>query len=181
MKYALDWNDFDQLAQIIVNNIISNNLHLKKICLLGTAICLLGTARGALPLLTYVSHQTGIRDISVIQLKMTNSDQPFDYGDVSILLKAIRYEFNEFILLEDIVCIKDTTIQRIQRELQKNNKKILDIYSLVIDEAYHNKSINIKVKPLLFLKRINGSSFHGKSYRIHNLSSSCFLLEQHIS
>jgi len=141
----LNWNDFEELAQIIVNNMISNNLHLKK-------ICLLGAARGALPLLTYVSHQAGIRDISVIQLKMTNSDKPFDYGDVSILLKAIRYEFNEFLLLEDVV-YKGQTIQRIQRELQKDNKKILEIYSLVIDEAYRNKYINIKVKSASILKK----------------------------
>ena len=136
--FKLNWSDFEALAQIIVNHIIENKLHLKN-------VCLLGNARGALPLLTYVSHHTGIREISIIQLKRTKSDLPFDYGEVTILLKAIRNDFVNFIVLEDIV-YKGHTIHQIQNELQKENKKIIEIYSLVIDEKYKNDIVKIKVK-----------------------------------
>ena len=141
----LSWNKFEELSQIIVNDIIANDFHLNH-------ICLLGTARGALPLLTYVSHQTEIRDLSIIQLKMTNSDKPFDYGNVSILLKAIRDDYDKFIILEDIV-YKGKTIQRVQEELRKDKKEIIAIYSLIIDEAYKNDFIKNKVKSASILKQ----------------------------
>ncbi|MEG2379874.1 MAG: phosphoribosyltransferase family protein [Bacilli bacterium] len=141
----LTWDEFEELADIIADHIIYNKLNLQK-------VCLLGTARGALPLLTYISHQTGIRDISVMQLKMTNSDKPFDYGNVKVLLKAIRLDFDKFIVLEDII-YKGQTINIIQDELQKYGKEILEIYSLVIDEAYSNKNINLKVKAASVIKK----------------------------
>lgn len=136
--FYLSWANFEHLAQLIVKNIIENELHLKK-------VCLLGCARGALPLLTYVSHHTGIRAISIVQLKMTKSDLPFDYGEASVLLKAIRKDFDDFIVLEDII-YKGQTIQQIQKEIEKENKKIIEIFTLVIDEKYQNEHISANVK-----------------------------------
>ena len=141
---SLSWDTFEVLSKTIVKDILDNQFHKQK-------ICLLGTARGALPLLTYVSHQTGIRDISIIQLQMTQSDMPFDYGNVSILLKAIREDYDKFIILEDIV-YKGQTIQCIQTELENDNKKICAIYSLIIDAGYNNENINTHIKSSALLK-----------------------------
>ncbi|TDP26849.1 phosphoribosyltransferase [Halanaerobium congolense] len=143
--FKLSWENFECFADVIVKDIMSNNLHLEE-------VCLLGTARGALPLLTYVSHQTGIRDISIMQLKMTDSDTPFDYGEVSVLLKSLRDEFTKFIVLEDII-YKGQTVGEIQKELKKENKKIVEIYSLVIDEGYDNKLITIPIKSVSIIEK----------------------------
>ncbi|MCK4441372.1 MAG: phosphoribosyltransferase [Sulfurovaceae bacterium] len=137
----LTWEMFEQLANIISND-IKNNFHNKK-------ICLLGVARGALPLLTYVSHHTEIRDISIIQLKMTNSNKPFDYGEVSTVLQAIRNDYDNFIILEDII-YKGKTVRQVEIELLKQKKKILAIYSLTIDEQYsHLIKSRVKVASIL--------------------------------
>lgn len=124
--YKLSWEEFEYLAKIISDDILKQKYD-------KSTTCLLGTARGALPLLTYVSHKTGIRNISVVQLQMTNSDNPFDYGEVKLLLNGIREDFENFIILEDIV-YKGNTVKEIIKLLK--NKKIEKIYSLVIDEGY---------------------------------------------
>jgi hypoxanthine phosphoribosyltransferase len=142
--YDLSWDMFEKLSEIISKDIISNNYHSKK-------ICLLGAARGGLPLLTYISHHTGIRDISVVQLQMTQSDTPFDYGEVSVMLKAIREDYDMFIVLEDII-YKGKTIEQIQNLLGSCAKKTLAIYSLVIDEQYQNVKIKQEVKAVALLK-----------------------------
>ncbi len=140
----LSWDIFEKLSKIISQDIISNNLHNQK-------ICLLGAARGALPLLTYISHHTGIRDISIIQLQMTHSDTPFDYGEVSVKLKAIREDYDTFIVLEDII-YKGKTIEQIQSLLNDNAKEIFAIYSLIIDEKYNNINVKAQVKAVALLK-----------------------------
>lgn len=142
-KLEITWEIFEQQSNIIIQDIKKRFFNQK--------VCLLGVARGALPLLTYISHQTGIRDISIIQLKMTNSDQPFDYGNVSILLQAIRDDYQKFIILEDII-YKGKTVERVFRELMKKNKQVLAIYSLIIDEKFQNNIIDAKVNSTLLLK-----------------------------
>lgn len=122
----LDWSKFEELANLIIEDIEKKKFDKNK-------ICLLGAARGALPLLTYISHKTNIRNISVVQLQMTKSDIPFDYGEVKVLLKGIRNEFQDFIILEDII-YKGNTIKEILKLLK--NKNVKEIYSLVIDEKY---------------------------------------------
>ncbi len=77
----LSWNEFEELAELIAKDINNSSLGQMK-------VCLLGVARGGLPLLTYVSHHTGIRDVSIVQAKMTRSDNPFDYGKTKVFLEA---------------------------------------------------------------------------------------------
>lgn len=122
----LSWKEFEELSNLIVEDIERKGFDKNK-------ICLLGAARGALPLLTYISHKTNIRNISVVQLQMTNSDNPFDYGEVKVLFEGIRNEFQDFIILEDII-YKGNTVKEILKLLK--NKNIKAIYSLVIDEKY---------------------------------------------
>ena len=143
-NYQLTWDMFESLSESIVSDIISKNFHKQK-------ICLLGVARGALPLLTYISHHTGIRDISMMHLQMTKSDLPFDYGEVTILLDAIRDDYDKFIILEDIV-YRGQTVQCIQNELEKKNKEICAIYSLIIDSGYDNIEIHQQIKAAGLLK-----------------------------
>lgn len=124
----LSWEEFENFSKLIAQDILKMKINKEK-------VCLLGTARGALPLLTYISHKTGIRNISIVQLQMTNSDNPFDYGEVKILLEAIREEFDDFIILEDII-YKGSTVREIIKILNSKNKNIKKIYSLILDEAY---------------------------------------------
>ena len=124
----LSWEEFEGLAKEISNDILKDKINKNK-------ICLLAAARGALPLLTYISHKTGIRNVSVIQIQMTNSDTPYDYGKVRLLLEAIREEFEDFIILEDII-YKGNTIKEIINILKNKNKTIKKVYSLILDENY---------------------------------------------
>jgi hypoxanthine-guanine phosphoribosyltransferase len=151
----LSWDKFEKLSNIIVNDIFISNFHLEK-------VSLLGIARGALPLLSYVSHHTKIRDLSICQLKMTNSDKPFDYGTSSILLKAIRNDFDKFILFEDII-FRGQTIKLVQDELYKENKAILAIYSLLVDESYENQFITAQVRSAALVKQNHWVKFPWES------------------
>lgn len=104
-------------------------------------IGILGMARGALPLLVSVSHKIGIREISVIQMQMSNSDNMHDYGSVRILNEMISDKYDKFILLEDIIYKGKTTDAAIEL-LKSRNKEVVGVYSLIIDEGF--KDINIK-------------------------------------
>ncbi len=122
------WNDFDEACDLFGTEI-------KKIIAGGRRVCLIGAARGALPLLTAISHQTGIRDISVVQLQMTNSDKPYDYGDVRVLLSSIRADFDDFILLEDVL-YRGNTANKIVEILKGQGKNVLAVFSLIVDRDY---------------------------------------------
>lgn len=130
-KVYLSWEQFDEMVKQFSN----------KICSLPDPdkLCLLGVARGGLPLLTAVSHQTGIRNISIVQTQITNTDTPFDYGNIRLLIDGIRDEFDKFIVLEDIIGTGET-LKFLLRYLQKKGKSISSIFSLVIDEDFLNSS-----------------------------------------
>ena len=108
-------------------------------------IGILALARGALPMATSISHFTNIRDISVMQLQMTNSDKCFDYGDVR-LKNYYLHDYDSFIILEDVIYHGSTTDYAINI-LKNLNKEILSVYSLAIDENFielrQNKNIEI--------------------------------------
>ena len=104
-------------------------------------IGIVGMARGALPLLVSVSHELGIRKVSTIQLQMSNSDNCHDYGEVRILNQAIYDEFDEYILLEDIIYTGKTT-NAATNLLKSINKKVVGVYALIIDEGF--KKIEIE-------------------------------------
>lgn len=154
----ITWDQFEKLSQLIVDDILFSKFNLQE-------VSLLGVARGALPLLSYVSHHTKIRDLSIVQLKMTNSDQVFDYGTASILLKAIRSDFYKFIVLEDII-FKGQTIKLVQDEIYKEDKDILAIYSLVVDESYENPYIQAQVRSAALVKQNNWVIFPWESNKL---------------
>lgn len=113
----------------------------KKYDLKNEKIGLIGMARGALPLLTSISHELGIREISIIQFQMSNSDNMHDYGKVRLINEMISDNYDNFILLEDIIYKGNTTDAAITY-LKSKNKKVVGVYSLIADEGF--KDITIK-------------------------------------
>lgn len=102
---------------------------------------LIGMARGGLPMLVTLSHMLGIRQISIIQTQMSNSDNCHDYGKFRYMSDNISKDKTKCILLEDII-YKGTTTNGVIDILKEKNKEILGVYSLIIDEGF--KDIEIK-------------------------------------
>ena len=107
---------------------------------------LVGMARGGLPMLVTISHLLNIRKISMIQTQMSNSDKCHDYGKFRYISDNIDNKKRNCILLEDII-YKGVTTKGVIDILKKRNKKILSVYSLVIDEGFKNiENFNIDIK-----------------------------------
>jgi hypoxanthine-guanine phosphoribosyltransferase len=109
---------------------------------------LIGTARGGLPMLVTLSHLLGIRNISMIQTQMSNSDNCHDYGEFRYISDNIDSTKKKCILLEDII-YKGTTTNGVVDILKEKNKEILCVYSLIIDENFKNiklKNNDVKIK-----------------------------------
>ena len=109
---------------------------------------LIGMARGGLPMLVTLSHMLGIRQISMIQTQMSNSDNCHDYGKFRYMSDNIDNNKKKCILLEDII-YKGTTTDGVIDILKERNKEILEVYSLIIDQGFNditikNDDINIK-------------------------------------
>ena len=109
---------------------------------------LIGMARGGLPMLVTLSHLLGIREISMIQTQMSNSDNCHDYGKFRYLNDNIDNKKRNCILLEDIV-YKGVTTDGVISILKKRKKNVLCVYSLIIDSGFKdiiikNEDINIK-------------------------------------
>ena len=102
---------------------------------------LIGMARGGLPMLVTLSHMLGIRQISMIQTQMSNSDNCHDYGKFRYMSDNISKNKTKCILLEDII-YKGTTTNGVIDILKEKNKEILGVYSLIIDDGF--KDIEIK-------------------------------------
>lgn len=119
---------------------IKNKYDLKK-----EKIGLIGMARGALPLLVSVSHELGIREISIIQFQMSNSDNKHDYGNVRFINEMISDNYDRFILLEDIIYKGKTTDAAINY-LKNKNKEVVEVYSLVVDGGFKDISIKNSVE-----------------------------------
>lgn len=102
---------------------------------------LIGMARGGLPMLVTLSHLLGIRQISMIQTQMSNSDNCHDYGKFRYMSDNIDDSKKKCILLEDII-YKGTTTDGVIDILKERKKEILGVYSLIIDRGFNN--INIK-------------------------------------
>lgn len=109
---------------------------------------LIGMARGGLPMLVTLSHMLGIRQISMIQTQMSNSDNCHDYGKFRYMSDNISKDKTKCILLEDII-YKGTTTNGVIDILKEKNKEILGVYSLIIDDGFKgieipNNDIEIK-------------------------------------
>jgi hypoxanthine-guanine phosphoribosyltransferase len=144
--YFMSWEEFSLAGEKISEDIKNKFGESKK-------ICLIGVARVALPLLTLVSHHTGIRNIAMFQAIMTKSDNPYDYGDVKSILGCIREDIDDYIILEDMV-YKGNTINLVKEYLLKNNKNILAIYSLIKDEGFYDKEQRFVDYPIYYVYNI---------------------------
>lgn len=137
----INFNEKDFLSAVkLISEDIKNKYQNQK-------IGLIGIARGGLPLLVAVSHQTGIREISVVQIQMTCSNNKWDYGEEHIIDGYINDSFDKFIIFEDIVS-HARSVNLLIRELESKNKEVLDIYTLFINEdmlkhKYVDEHINI--------------------------------------
>lgn len=120
-------------------------------------IGLLGLARGALPLLVAVSHRVDIRNINVVQVTMTNSNKKWDYGNAKIENGYLDDEIDEYIVFEDIVS-HARSVNLVVNELQKKGKRVLDIYTLcmnndMFDIELDDKDIDINYVYLICQKQ----------------------------
>lgn len=102
---------------------------------------LIGMARGGLPLLVTLSHMLGIRQISIIQTQMSNSDNCHDYGKFRYMSDNIDEGKKKCILFEDII-YKGTTTNGVIDILKSRGKEVLSVYSLIIDENFKNIDIS---------------------------------------
>lgn len=107
----------------------------------GKNIGLIGLARGGLPLLVAVSHKTGIRKINVVQIKMTESNERWDYGKPELVNGFIDENIDEFIIFEDMVS-HGRSVNLLVNELTKMNKKVLAIYTLFMNNDMKELSLD---------------------------------------
>lgn len=107
----------------------------------GKNIGLIGLARGGLPLLVAVSHRTGIRKINVVQIKMTESNEKWDYGKPEWVNGFIDENIDEFIIFEDMVS-HGRSVNLLVNELTKMNKKVLAIYTLFMNNDMKELSLD---------------------------------------
>ena len=126
IKIKFNESDFLEAVELITKDIQKKYLKDDK------KIGLLGIARGGLPLLVAVSHSTGIREINVVQVEMTKSDNRWDYGEPSINWSVIDDSIDEFILFEDMVS-HARSINVVIDMLKKKGKKVLSVYSLFMN------------------------------------------------
>lgn len=137
--YDMYWKAIDVISDDIMRQI--DNGKYKD-------ISLVAMARGALPMLVSVSHKIGIRKVSMMQLQMSQSDNPHDYGKVKLINKFIDKDVKNCIILEDIIYKGQTTGEAI-KILQNDGINVLGIYSLVLDEGYDlikQKPISVDIK-----------------------------------
>ncbi len=114
---------------------------------------IIGVARGGLPLLVAVSHRIDARRVDVVQVKMTNSDQKWDYGTAEIVNSTLDDSFDEYILFEDIVS-HGRSVNLLVNELLKKGKKVIAIYSLVLNEDMENLQLDHEDMDIVFVHKI---------------------------
>lgn len=133
-------NAVDKIASDIRANY---NLENKK-------IGLIGIARGGLPLLVALSHELEIRYISVVQIVMTKSDNTFDYGEAKIHNGYIDADFDEYIILEDVIS-HGRSVNLLVNELIKRNKKIVAIYTLLMNRDMKDLKLDNEYMDIKFI------------------------------
>lgn len=136
-KIVFTENDFLRSVYLISEDIRT------KYDLKNRKIGLIGVARGALPLLTAVSHYLDIRNISVIQIQMTNTDKIKDYGETRFVNQMLQEDITDYILLEDIVSHGRCSNFSINY-LKEKGKNVLAVYSLVMNDYFKEKEYDIK-------------------------------------
>lgn len=135
IKIRFGEKEFLESVDLISKNI--ENKYLNE----GKNIGLIGLARGGLPLLVAVSHRTGIRKINVVQIKMTESNERWDYGKPEWVNGFIDENIDEFIIFEDMVS-HGRSVNLLVNELTKMNKKVLAIYTLFMNNDMKELSLD---------------------------------------
>lgn len=137
-KIKIDEIMFLKSVKLIAEDISS------KYSLEDRRIGLIGIARGAMPLLTAVSHYLKIRDVSIMQVQMTNSDDVKDYGTVHLINEMLDPQVEHYIVLEDIVSHGRCSNFAINRLLSKG-KKVDAVYSIVMNEYFEEHEYDYSV------------------------------------
>lgn len=98
-------------------------------------IGIIGIARGGLPMVVTASHILDKREISMIQMKMSNSNSCHDYGEVKYLNDNLNGKFKKYIIFEDIV-YKGKTTDAVIDNLKNRGIDVIAVYTLIIDEGF---------------------------------------------
>ena len=144
---------FDEKSFLEAVELISNDI-LEKYALKDKKIGLIGLARGGLPLLVAVSHRTGIREINVVQIKMTQSNEKWDYGIPEFVNGYINEDIDEFIIFEDMVS-HGRSVNLLVNKLTEKNKKVLAIYTLFLNEDMKNLSLDNEYMDIVYVNMIS--------------------------
>ena len=147
IKIKFNEEDFLEAVKLISDDIEKKYLKSNK------KIGLVGIARGGLPLLVAVSHSTGIRQVNVVQVEMTKSDNRWDYGEPSINWAAIDDSIDEFILFEDMVS-HARSINVVIDMLKSKGKKVLAVYSLFMNNYMFNTEDRHKDVDIVYVNLI---------------------------
>jgi hypoxanthine-guanine phosphoribosyltransferase len=116
-------------------------------------IGLIGLARGGLPLLVAVSHQTDIRRVNVVQIQMTKSNNRWDYGDAKWVDGYIDKDIDEFIIFEDMVS-HGRSVNLLVNRLKRRGKKVLAIYSLFMNNDMKNLKLDNEYMDIVYVNLI---------------------------
>ena len=114
---------------------------------------IIGVARGGVPLAVAVSHRLDIRRMDIVQIKMTNSDEKWDYGEAKIISSTLEDYIDEYIIFEDIVS-HGRSVNVLVNELKKKGKKVLAIYSLVLNEDMERLKLDNEYMDIIFVNKI---------------------------
>ena len=119
-RVLFNYNHFIDGCKIIADSIIEKYGEEAK------NIGLIGLARGALPMLTTISHLLNNRNISILQIKTDNTVP-------EVINDGVNPNFDKYILLEDIIYRGKTTKAALDY-LKKQKRNIVDVYAFIIDE-----------------------------------------------
>ena len=147
-KIKFDENSFLEAVELISKDILDKYVDGNK------KIGLIGLARGGLPLLVAVSHRTGIREINVVQIKMTNSNNKWDYGTPEFINGFISEDIDEFIIFEDMVS-HGRSVNLLVNKLTNLNKKVLAIYTLFLNEDMKKLLLDNEYMDIVYVNMIS--------------------------
>lgn len=148
IKIKFDEKSFLEAVELISNDILVKYADSNK------KIGFIGLARGGLPLLVAVSHRTGIREINVVQIKMTNSNEKWDYGTPEFVNGFINEDIDEFIIFEDMVS-HGRSVNLLVNKLTSLNKRVLAIYTLFLNEDMKKLTLDNEYMDIVYVNMIS--------------------------
>lgn len=146
-KIKIKFNEKDFLEAVaLISKDIEKNFKNEK-------FGIIGVARGGLPLAVAISHRIGIRRVDTVQIKMTNSNEKWDYGTAEIISSTVDDSVDKYIIFEDIVS-HGRSVNILVNELLKKNKKVLAIYSLILNEDMEKLTLDNENMDIIFVNKI---------------------------